>query len=186
MEPTREGEIEAEFFLLEYLFNDWDKEMSNGNVRMNDEGKFAHYDYAEGFRSHRRRDFSYKMDLSTQMLLEDLNRDLDTVTKYGKPWGTERKSKDKPDILKHPEHRSSPEVELEVIRKFQELLSHIQDIEFFNAIIKKSELNINDQRFDFLKSEDSEERILELQRVLIERLEILIDLIKKRNLYAKI
>lgn len=181
MEPVRKGELEAEFFLLEYLFNDWDKEVSHGNVRINDEGKFAHYDYAEGFRSDRRIDFSYKTDFDTQMLFEDLERDLNTITKYGQPWGSERKAKDTPNILKNPEHRSSPEIELEVLQKAKELAGQIQDIEFLNAIIKKSELNINDKRFSFLKGKSHEERIIELQKALLERLQILITLVKKRN-----
>lgn len=172
-------EIKAEIFLLNYLFEEMDKTSTGQNVRVNPEtGSFAHYDYSEGFRS--KKDdptFWYEQNQKAESLIPGINYQLDNIYKY--------KIAPKGRPTKLPDNNTpSKGVELAIKARALLLREQIQDLEFFEAVIKKSNIDLseNSARFHFLNTGPEEERALELQKMILDRLNVLIKVLKLREI----
>jgi len=172
-ERPNNGEAEAEIFLLRYLFADWDKNVPNNNICFKKE-KFAHFDYGEAFRGSHEKDF--KLENKTETLDLKIKKELKNIGKYGEPWGLKRKTKTFLNQIGMPARPNQNEIKKEIIHKSEELLARTEDLNFWNAILKKSEFKAKGNRFYFLKSKNKTE---ELRTILKERLEKIIKLIKK-------
>lgn len=175
IEKGTHEEITAEIFLLHYLFEEMDKTSIKQNVQIDPEtGSFAHYDYSEAFRS--KNDdptFWYKTNQKAEELISDINIELNNIDEYKRaPKGRQ--------ML--PERKSpSREVELAVLKRSFLLKDQIQNWEFFKSVVKKSSIDLSSPRFHFLSSDSEEERAKELQRKILERLEVLIKVLEDRN-----
>lgn len=171
-------DIKAEIFLLNYLFEEMDKTSTGQNVEINPEtGAFAHYDYSEGFRS--KSDdptFWYERNQKAENLIPGINYQLDNIYKY--------KIAPKGRPTKLPDNNSpSKEVETTLKIRALSLKDQIQDWEFFKAVVKKSgiDLSENSARFHFLNPGSIEERMRELQKMILERLSVLIIVLESRK-----
>lgn len=171
-------EIKAEIFLLNYLFEEMDKTSTGQNVAISpDTGAFVHYDYSEGFRS--KKDdptFWYEQNQNAESLIPGIIYQLDNIYKY------EIAPKGRPTKL--PDNNTpSKGVELVVKNKALMLREQIQDLEFFKAVIKKSNIDLseNSARFHFLNPGSEEERALELQKMILDRLNVLINVLELRK-----
>ncbi len=177
--PGKEKELEAEGFLLNYLFGDWDKEfisekdqkfwsnVNNApegveyhqNFIKDNEGRFIHYDYGYAAMPHNeQRPFEFGKDLK-DMDIALVNSEI-------------------PLLVKGMTGKEVPPAEAETIKnRIREKIvlfeKHLSNKDFFDAIIKKSKLNLEYEDFGFLKGNSYEEKAESLRAYLTERIDIL-------------
>lgn len=195
MESGKKMELEAENFLLRYLFSDYDhvkvpdtqlkenneKNKSIGNTDYHQnfikdkKGRFTHYDY-EGALGN----------------LTDGDKFAFNINDDGSSWGLKQKT-----TIEEIKHGAFPYNEslmaelkrfilgrtskqlFKILRdKINLFENQIGDRYFFDAVVKKSKLNINLGQFYFLNGETPTEKQESLRKHFIERLEILKEVIK--------
>ncbi len=179
-DPARRGELEAEIFLLEYVFSDWDKLFLGDNVTKTEENKFAHYDYGEAFHGSWA-DATYSPDYPKDKLIKDIKWRLAVLPSYGEKESLKRSVINLLTALGFPVQPKMPEAKDELQKKSEALKEGLEDTAFWSAIIKKSKLNIMSDDFNFLKEKDPTERTEELRRFMIFRLDVLTDVLNKTN-----
>jgi hypothetical protein len=182
-------EIKAETFLLHYLFADWDhhykdeeyknKYVDRGdssaephkNLIVGDGHAFAHFDYGMALRRTPRSapfdynkyyDFLFKM--WTRSHLDKLLHKKFNILKM--KYEFRNTDQDPHVFLKH------------VSEKLFELQNALNNEQFFQAVIEKSDVKLGAHPFFFLEQEDAEGKRNELRDLLLKRVRILDEIIK--------
>lgn len=191
-EFSENGELEADLFLLEYLFLDSDKvldvlssrkqKIHNINLEINKEGNFYHYDYGQAFVNNgslSKFDYRFKDEsLKTPIIL--------LLNNVKIAYGQGGKDKFLYKVTKNVGDRDSF-VEEVLFRKIEKFLDALNDKRFFEAIVKKSKINESisksdmKKRFTFLKSESDQERVEEFRQRMIDRLTLLQKILRERD-----
>jgi hypothetical protein len=195
-EPAREGELEAEMFLLLYLFGDWDKSATDTSVQDNiytQGDAFAHFDYGEAFRNYPRMDaFLFSKDEDASNFKEKIKILLDdpvTIDAKGDYYKRLFEDGNRQNLLDFYRKIAPGEaIERELFEKtlsFEEAL-HSEPIEgakkdFFTAVIERAQLDLFGPRFSFLTGESQEERIDDLRHILLGRLKVLEEVLLERK-----
>lgn len=197
VEVSKEGEMEAEMFLLEYLFGDNDHGFGShyrGDLNFDraSDGRFSHYDYSDAFRDTIHTAFAFsKNEDYTQFkkyiiyLLEHTDRigkinyldsDFETDMKFG---GLYKKHVDqnvenvlllKTNAFTDAISDRTIEQSIKVIRK-----------DFFHTVIERANLNLTDERFSFLSATNQEGKVEEFRKILLNRLETLKSILLERK-----
>ena len=165
-EIPNKGELEAELFLLSYLFSDWDKKVPNTNMAMEKSGEFAHFDYGKGF---------------TNMNKTSRKDRLQHIGKYREPQGWGRRIKTAVEMLGIPIRGKNSEAKMELLQKTAQILENLKDDNFYRSILKHSELDIFNKRFNFLNEKPQEEREDELRIILEDKCKSLLKLINENK-----
>ncbi len=203
LENTKETSPEAlhaEQFLLNYVFNDWDKSSAEGhlnNMVVDTQNRFAHYDYGRAFGGGEKINtsasypFAYKKSEEPETLKKAINTELDHIQKYTQdrtnPW--KRTALTALEKLRLLPKSQSPKTDLEIYIRSKKFLDAVKDKKFFQSIAKKSGLDSVIERFDFLVTQTSktqkkmgdELRIEELRERIEKRLTLLVETIEKRD-----
>lgn len=174
MEPGKPQEVEAEIFLLRFLFADGDRYklhspkvvdedqqiFEHQNYIMKDTGQFAHFDYGRvGYKAGH---FAFREDDSS--LVETTKRYFEYYEQQQEQWS--------PEQIQEFHNR--------LREKLPGLKDTLDDDVFFNAVVKKSELDLTDfERLDFLKGDTNEERISNFRKLLQNRIAILEEVLKE-------
>lgn len=195
-------EVKAEIFLLNYLFEEMDKASGEKrktegekvgeaqNININPKtSSFAHYDFGDGFRKNDNdKTFWYERNQKAESLIPGINYQLNNIYKYDiAPKGRPTKLPD----------NNIPSKETEAFIKQKALMfrENIRDSNFFNVVVKKSDIKktedgavegkteylINSERFNFLNLGSLEDRTQELQKMILERLDVLIKVLELRE-----
>ena len=189
--PAKEGEIEAEMFLLRYLFGDWDKgvtdTMMQDNIYTKDD-KFAHFDYSEAFRnSTRPNSFVFKANEDPEIFKDKINNLLNNpilIDSQGDHYTRDLELNDYHEEDYYRKFASSEAIRKVIFEKTVSFLTMIKvettektstarTNDYFMAVISKAKLDLNNERFSFLQTKTQEERVEELRNILIKRLEFL-------------
>ena len=197
---TSQEALHAEQFLLNYVFNDWDKSSADGhrnNMVVDEQNRFAHYDYGRAFGGGEKINtsasypFAYKESEDPETLKKAINTELDHLQKYKQdrtnPWKrTALTALEKLHLLPKSQ---SPKTDLEIYIRSKKFLDAVKDKKFFQSIAKKSGLDSVIERFDFLVTQTSktqkkmgdELRIEELRERIEKRLTLLVETIEGRD-----
>ncbi|MBI3335785.1 MAG: hypothetical protein HY001_04795 [Candidatus Portnoybacteria bacterium] len=156
MPLAREQEMEAEFFILKYLFGDPDHYVSGTHLNhlKNESNQFAHYDYDRAFSN----------------VVPNKNILLRKLGNFFLKKEVEAVFKNKMKQLKdQPSQQNFSSILKEKLSLFKDTL---QDASFFNAVLNKSGLSLTG-RFSFLKGNSETERANELRKYLLDRVFLL-------------
>ena len=180
-DQAKEGEIEAEMFILAYLFSDWDKSAFDKDIQDNiytKDGNFAHFDYSEAFRENlNHNQFIFKKDENPNNFKDKINLLLDDPILIDRADDFFKRKIE--SGIKYDSYREIADkklIEKELFEKITVLENTITNgrEDFFSAVINKAKLDLTkNERFDFLSSKTQKDRIEELRNILLGRLEVL-------------
>ncbi len=168
-------EIEAEFFILHYLFGDRDHNRKpKWNFRVK-EKKFTHFDYGTAFTNSSRyqnelnvigydKNVIPKKELIDYQIRKYFNENL--LNTFEKAVGLSRKKEN--IFLKS------------ILEKTELFIKQLENYDFFNNVIEKSKIELSDHRFSFLSGNDNETRKKELYQIMKERLFLLKELLNEK------
>lgn len=193
--PARDGELEAEMFMLRYLFGDWDKDaaysdaLDTANVII-EKNNFAHFDYGEAFRNKDRDgliNFLFAKNENPQTFKPAINDLLDDpMLINGINASSQYRPSENDDSVRQIAQQEF--IEKELFEKAVALGKAIavtdnsaENPDFFKAIIKKAGLDLNNERFRFLVSNEEAGKIEELRTILSNRLAVLEETLLERH-----
>ncbi|MEI8130472.1 MAG: hypothetical protein WCG55_03125 [bacterium] len=202
-EKSKEREAEAEIFILKYLFGDWDHTLDGWDIDSSpkqnnisaDKDTFAHFDYGEAFRNFKK-DGLEKYTNFTFSKRERTNKFKDKIIfLLDHPGFIDPVQRRVVLIHQHKYNYDRPadeRTEEQLSIKTNSLLQTIQDRrvedpesgntqDFFNAVIKKAKLDLNNRRFSFLTGKTQQERVDELRDMLTKRLALLETVLRDRK-----
>jgi hypothetical protein len=180
---AKKMEVDAEIFLLKYLFSDSDHDMQydrenlkknvmKKNVIENKNGQFVHFDYGRGLDSGNFDEQFGFTEKNKEELINNIHSEIN-----------EKMEQLHLNILDHKvinffKGKTKRNLVNRIEDKILPLEEHFKDVGFFNAVINKSGLDLNIERFNFLDGTTREEKIDSLRSYFIERLEILKETLK--------
>lgn len=150
--PVEDYKIEAELFLLKYLFGDDDHNISSDrNIVKNNVGQFSHYDYDRAFSSSTINNHILTKKPGEFLLKRDMKNDIKKI------------KSEIDDAVNMEEFYCTLKDKLNLFQ------SALENNDFFGAILKKSELQVTGLKFTFLKNKSEEDRKIELRKYLLDR-----------------
>lgn len=177
IENTRSGknmELEAEVFLLKYLFSDSDHSYSSNtdynhqkNVIMNKKGQFTHYDYGRAMDSGKYGQRFAFTNISEEQLAIDINADMQETMyhlHFNEPGFK---------IINFFSGKTKTNLVRRILEKAKLFKEQINDKNFFNAVLKKSAIDLNSDKFNFLEGSLEQEKNESLRQYFLERLNVL-------------
>lgn len=175
------GELEAELFLLAYIFSDNDKNVPERNLVIDKDGRFAHYDYGRSFIESKESLFS-SIFYSLSPLPDRIQRELFSVEQHGEPLNITRRVKTKIEGATGIQLRKkNPKIQEYILAKTQKILNTLEDANFFEAVVEKSKFNTRDKRFNYLQQTNEKLKIEELKNILKSKCEKLIEILEKEK-----
>ena len=193
VEAGTEADFEAEMFLLNFLFADWDHQYANDegmnmlakqraaksghgdnvlhyqNVIKNDEGQFVHYDYGKAFGS----DQDQEADIFKKSKTNDPFLGLLTRAHLLYKFKPSLDTKNLTISRKNSNGVSYADFKASVAEKVNAFDDALKDEGFFSKVVEKSKIDLNRIQFSFLKK-DGEEG---LREYLLHRVEVLKDIV---------
>jgi hypothetical protein len=185
IEPSSNEDIETEVFLLHYLFGDWDHKIDSRknktglswekNLRVGDNNQFVHFDYNMAMRKD---DMSEPFDYGNKNYFLFQSQTKNFLNKK-----LQKKFNLKKFKFELKNNTIDKDKFLSVLtKKVQEYENVLNDSYFFDSIIKKSNLQIDNKKlFFYLKNENHQDRIEELREYLLNRVLILKTVILKNS-----
>lgn len=187
------GEYEAEAFLMNYLFADPDKYTHEGTSRnvVTQGSKFAFYDYTKSFNDKGYKNpFAYKQTRDDMELRKNIHQELGRLLSYGHvdlikeqtPIGTIKKiTRQLLSLGRKKDTELLEKAQTQLLAKTKKFAELFGDEKFFSSAIKKSGITIDSlsDSFPFLTNISSGARAQELRDRLLERAEILVDVLEK-------
>lgn len=161
---SSEEEKKSEIFLLSFLFNDKDHiPEAKANFR-EENNTFVHFDYDAAF--------SWKQDGKPVYAdnvpdPEQIKKELELL--FNKQWYPSH-LRNKQEIIENEKSLKRDTFKEILLQKTDQFIDRLSDESFFDAIIKKSNINLLDEKFSFLTGASNEEKSIELRNLMMQRL----------------
>lgn len=176
-DSSKISELEAELFLLHYLFADYDRwkfedskaksaalgeqdpDKEHHKNYISSKDKFVHYDYGQAMGNkdwvispfHFKNETPEELEYNTRAFFEEDNSGMNLLKQVS----------DKKEFF------------LRINEKLNEFEKNLKDQQFLDAIAKKSKINLGAENFDFLSGNTEEEKLSSLQDYLLTRVKVL-------------
>lgn len=173
MDPGSETKREqaAEVFIVKWLFADWDKKRRNIKLGNNN---FALYDFDVTFanRDELNENSQIPFDFKNHGNVGNVNnaaRSVDEIMSgLGLGWVTGNAE-------------DSPKIKAMILEKLELFKGRLQDEVFLNAVYKKSNINLESERFSELKGENTEQKKEALKQYLLSRITLAKNTLDKKS-----